>query len=227
MRLKKGFLLAFEGIDGAGKTTQARLLYEYLKKSGFDVIATKEPTDSIYGIKIKKLAMGERLSVKPQDEYNLFINDRRVHVQNLIRPALERKQIVILDRYYFSTIAYQGAIGLDLEMIRLDNEAFAPLPEIVFFLKIPPRVGIRRIQKSRNEEPNLFEQEEYLSRVEAVFVSLKDDYIVPINGVEEIEKIHRTIVNVTDDILAHYQKRSEQYSLFNNRLKAISDLSSQ
>ena len=88
-------------------------------------------------------------------------------------------------------------------------------------------MGIRRIQKSRNEEPNLFEQEEYLSRVEAIFESLKDDYIVSISGVEEIEKIHRTIVNVTDDILAHYQKRSEQYSLFNNRLKAVSDLSSQ
>jgi dTMP kinase len=221
MKLKKGLLIVFEGIDGAGKTTQAKLLQEYLTKRGFDVVCTKEPTDSIYGKKIKKLAKSERLSVKPQDEYNLFINDRRVHVDNLIMPALEKKQIVISDRYYFSTIAYQSAIGLDSQLIRQDNETFAPLPEIVFLLKVPPRLGIRRIQKSRKENPNLFEQEEYLKKVEEVFESLKDEYIVPINGVAKIEEIHGMIVNVSDDILAHYQKKTQQYHLFNNRLKAI------
>ena len=118
MRLKKGFLVAIEGIDGAGKTTQAALLHEYLTSRELPAILTKEPTDSIYGQKIKKLAQGERHLVKPREEYNLFIEDRKLHVADLIQPALDKNAIVILDRYYFSTMAYQGAIGLDPARIR-------------------------------------------------------------------------------------------------------------
>ncbi len=215
MILKKGFLVVFEGIDGSGKTTQAKLLFEYLKRKGLDVILSREPTDSIYGQKIKKLAQGERDLVRPVDEYELFINDRRIHVDSVIKPALDNKKIVILDRYYFSTMAYQGAIGLDPEKIKLENEKFAPVPEIIFFLKIPPRVGLRRIQKGRNEEPNLFEREENLARVERVFESLTENYIVSLDGIEAIQDIHRTIVNVIDDIVDHYLTEDKQYQLRN------------
>ena len=220
MKLKKGFLVVFEGIDGAGKTTQAKKLFDRLIKKELDVILTKEPSDSMYGLKIKKLAQGERLSVTAIDEYNLFLNDRRTHVENLIKPALQKRKIVILDRYYFSTMAYQGALGLDYQKIKEDNELFAPVPEIVFFLKIPARLGLRRIQKSRNEEPNLFEQEENLTKVQKIFDSLKENYIVPINGSEKIDDIHAIVMNVMDDIIDHYLKKDEQYTLFNNHTNA-------
>ena len=131
MQLKKGFLVAFEGIDGAGKTTQAHLLHKKLKRKEYDVILSKEPTDSIYGLRIKKLAQSERAITKPIDEYELFLNDRKIHVKDKIKPSLEQKKIVILDRYYFSTIAYQGALGLNPKKIKDDNESFAPIPEIV------------------------------------------------------------------------------------------------
>ncbi len=85
MRLKKGFLVAIEGIDGAGKTTQGAMLHEYLTGRGLPAILTKEPTDSVYGQKIKKLAQGERHLVKPREEYNLFIEDRKLHVTALPR----------------------------------------------------------------------------------------------------------------------------------------------
>ena len=81
MILKKGFLVAFEGIDGSGKTTQAKLLYEHLTMKGLEVVLSKEPTDSIYGQKINKLAQGERDLTKPLDEYRLFINDRKIHLE--------------------------------------------------------------------------------------------------------------------------------------------------
>ncbi|MBW1612591.1 MAG: dTMP kinase [Deltaproteobacteria bacterium] len=221
MELKKGFLVVFDGIDGAGKTTQANLLFDRLKKRRFNVILSKEPTDSMYGQKIKKLAQGERSSVTAIDEYNLFINDRRIHVENLIKPALQQKKIVILDRYYFSTMAYQGALGLDYQKIKEENESFAPIPEILFLLNVPPRVGLRRIQKSRNEEPNLFEQEENLTKVKQVFDSFKENYIVPVNGTETIEDIHAIVMNVIDDVIDHYLSKDEQYTLFNNRIKAM------
>jgi dTMP kinase len=221
MILKKGFLVAIEGIDGAGKTTQTRLLSEYLERRGFDVVSSKEPTNSIYGLKIRKLAQGERAFVKPIDEYHLFVNDRKVHVENLIKPALKQKKIVILDRYYFSNIAYQGSLGLNPEKIKAENESFAPIPEIVFLLKVPPRVGLRRIQKGRNEEPNLFEREENLTKVSQIFDSLAEKYIVPIDGIENIEDIHKTIKNVMDDIVDHYLSKEEQYTLFNKKVEIV------
>jgi len=221
MKLKKGFLVVFEGIDGAGKTTQANLLRDRLKRKSLDVVLSKEPTNSMYGLKIKKLAQGERSSTIAEDEYNLFINDRKVHVANTIKPALQQKKIVILDRYYFSTMAYQGALGLNYQKIKEENELFAPVPEIVFLLKIPARLGIRRIQKSRNEEPNLFEQEENLTRVHKIFDSLKENYIVPINGAKPVEEIHNIVMNVMDDVIDHYLTKDEQYTLFNHYIKAI------
>ena len=218
MRLKRGFLVVFEGIDGAGKTTQAKLLYDHLKKREFDVILSKEPTDSIYGKKIKKLAQGGRDAIEPSEEYNLFMSDRRVHVANLVKPALQKQQVVILDRYYFSTIAYQGALGLNPDKIKSDNEAFAPAPEIVFLLKVPPRVGLRRIQKYRNEEPNLFEREENLTEVSRIFDLLKDNYIVPIDATPPIETIYSQVINVINDVVDHYLNKEEQYALFNDKL---------
>ena len=215
MQLKKGFLVAFEGIDGAGKTTQAHLLHKKLKRKEYDVILSKEPTDSIYGLRIKKLAQSERAITKPIDEYELFLNDRKIHVKDKIKPSLEQKKIVILDRYYFSTIAYQGALGLNPKKIKDDNESFAPIPEIVFLIDVPPRVGLRRVQKGRNEVPNLFEREENLIKVREVFESMKEHYIARINGLERIEKIHAIIMNVVEPILDHYVKKTEQYALFN------------
>jgi dTMP kinase len=221
MRLKKGFLVAFEGIDGAGKTTQANLLYETLRKRELDVILEKEPTHSIYGLRIKRLAQGERDSVKPEDEYRLFINDRKIHVENVIRPALQKKKIVILDRYYFSTIAYQGALGLDPERIKSENESFAPIPEIVFLIKVPPKVGLIRIQKQRNEVPNLFEREDYLRKVKEVFESIKENYIVPLEGVGDESFIHNQVMNVMNDVVDHYLKKEDQYTLFKAKLRVL------
>jgi dTMP kinase len=216
MLLEKGLLVVFEGIDGSGKTTQANLLFGALQKKGFDVIASKEPTDSIYGKKIKKLAKEERNLLNPDEEYQLFINDRKDHVENLIKPALEKKKIVILDRYYFSTIAYQGALGLDPKKIRKDNEIFAPTPEVVFLIHVPPELGLRRIQISRAETPDLFEKEEYLTKVAKIFDTLDDHYILRFDGANDIYLIHNEIMNAMDDILKYYMGKNTQLPLFTN-----------
>jgi len=201
--LKKGFLIVFEGIDGSGKTTQARMLYDTLCKRHFDVILSKEPTDSIYGQKIKELAQSERAFTSPEDEYKLFINDRKFHVETLIRPALNEKKIVILDRYYFSTIAYQGALGLDPEEIRSENALFAPEPDLIFIINIQPGRGLNRIRDGRNEAPNLFEQEESLRKVKEIFDSMKDSYIVRIDGEKSIADIHRDVLEITVKFIRH------------------------
>ncbi len=202
--LKKGFVVAIEGIDGAGKTTQAHMLNDYLTNRGIDSILSKEPTDSIYGQRIRELAMGKRNSTHPQEEYQLFIQDRKLHVEKLIKPALAEKKIVILDRYYFSTMAYQGAIGLDPIYIKEENEAFSPVPEIVFLISVPPKVGIGRIRNGRKEIPNEFEHEENLTKVASIFETMISSPIEPIDGTASIDAVHAIIISRIDRLLINY-----------------------
>ena len=133
-----GLLIVFEGLDGAGKTTQLGLLYDHLLEQGQDVVRLREPTDGPWGQKLRQLMVHGRDNVTPATELEWFLNDRREHVDQRIRPALDRKQIVLLDRYYFSTMAYQGALGYDPQDIRARNEAFAPPPDLLLLLNLPP-----------------------------------------------------------------------------------------
>ncbi|WP_063934881.1 dTMP kinase [Archangium violaceum] len=177
--LKKGLLLVIEGIDGAGKTTQAERLHKILAEDGWDVIRSKEPTDGKWGRKLRESATTGRLS--PEDELELFMRDRKEHVKTLLNPALEQGKIVIVDRYYFSTAAYQGARGFDPEEILRKNEEFAPPPNLLVFLDVEPEEGVRRIRK-RGDRENLFEERDTLAAVAKVFRSIKRPYLHPVNG---------------------------------------------
>ncbi|HCC53531.1 MAG TPA: hypothetical protein DEQ20_01185, partial [Desulfobulbaceae bacterium] len=161
---RKGWLIAFEGIDGTGKTTQIAMLAAVLCKRGLSVVATKEPTDGQYGLKIRELYKN-RKSVTPEEELALFLDDRREHVVRVIAPALACGQVVLTDRYYYSTAAYQGAAGHDPQKIITANELFAPVPDMVIILEAPVSLGVHRVQRIRGEVLNDFEQEETLVRV--------------------------------------------------------------
>ena len=186
-KLKNGVLIVFEGIDGGGKTTQAKILLEEFHNRGFDAVYFREPSDSKWGIEIKQKAR-QKDSVTPEEELELFILDRRENVTNHLRPALTEKKVVILDRYYFSTIAYQGAKGLDPGRIRELNEQFAVVPDLVFILDVDAGEGLTRIEK-RKQKDLLFEQEEYLVKVRKIFNSFSEDYIFSIDSRKPIEEI--------------------------------------
>ena len=114
--MNAGRLIAFEGLDGSGKSTQLARLAEHLTESigsgGPDIVVTKEPTEGPVGKKIRAMAQsGER--VPPERELAWFMEDRREHVDTLLEPALAASAIVLCDRYSLSTVAYQGARGLD------------------------------------------------------------------------------------------------------------------
>ncbi len=196
MALERGLLVVFEGIDGVGKSTQAGLLHDALKQMGLDVVLSREPTDGVHGREIRRLAMGERDATAPEEEYALFLKDREEHVEALIRPAMKGGRFVILDRFYFSSIAYQGAIGLDPENIRLENEAFCPVPDVVFLFEAPPKLGLERIREKRGESPDLFEKEEYLERVANLFGAMNGDYIHHIDATKSVAAIHDRILKV-------------------------------
>lgn len=186
MVLTKGILVAIEGIDGAGKTTQAEILERRLRAAGVDVVRTKEPTDGRWGRLLRESAATGRLST--EEELDAFLNDRREHVAQLIRPALDRKAAVIVDRYYFSTVAYQGARGLDPEELLARNEAFAPEPDLLALLEVEPAEGIARI-RSRGDQANLFEREDNLRAAATIFAGLKKPYLLKIDARQDIEAV--------------------------------------
>ena len=185
---RRGLLIAFEGIDGTGKSTQIRLLAERLRSEGLPVIATREPTDGQYGRRIREL-FTNRASVTPEEELALFIADRREHVDQVIAPALGRGTIVLTDRYYFSTAAYQGAAGHDPQAIIAANETFAPVPDLVLLLTAAPAVGVHRVRKFRQETLNDFEQEQGLARVAAIFDHFEQPFIRRIAADQSVEAV--------------------------------------
>jgi len=194
MRLKRGVLIVFEGIDGSGKSTQANNLLHAILERGFKAVYFSEPTQGKWGRIIKeKAAFPESLS--PEEELKLFQRDRKENVEKNLKPALRKKQIVILDRYYFSTIAYQGAKGIDTERIRKLNEKIAVEPNIVFILDLDAKKGLNRIE-NRKKKDLLFEREDYLVRVRQLFLQIKGDNIFHVNADRSEEKISKEIKQI-------------------------------
>ena len=140
---KEGKLIVIEGIDGTGKSTQSGLLAEHLRAQGREVIESHEPTNGPWGRKLRESATTGRLTI--EDELEYFLKDRKQHVDELINPIVKRGGIVILDRYYFSSMAYQGYRGIDPTEIRAKNEVFAPVPDHLIILDLPVKTALERI----------------------------------------------------------------------------------
>jgi dTMP kinase len=191
----KGLLIAFEGIDGAGKTTQASLLEKRLKEMGSDVAMLHEPTMGQWGRKVALLSENGR-TVTPEEESMFFYEDRKEDVQNNILPALDKDKIVIMDRYYYSNMAYQGAKGLDPIEIEKQNLAVAPKPAIVFVLDISAQTAKKRITYGRRSKLNHFEQT--LNPVRNIFVKLAKTRpeMKIINGEQSLEDVHEQIFSM-------------------------------
>ena len=165
-----GLLISIEGIDGAGKTSVATALAQWCGERGLACHMSKEPTGVSFGETLRKSAQSGRLSL--DDELDLFMLDRREHVARMISPALKEQSIVILDRYYWSTAAYQGARGADATKIIDDNLTFAPKPDLTILIDVPVTIGRARIGK-RGETPNEFEDRKGLEKAREIFLQLQ------------------------------------------------------
>lgn len=164
-----GLLIAVEGIDGAGKTTVSATLAQWCGERGILCALSKEPTSLQWGQKLRESASTGRLTLS--QELDLFHKDREQHATDSITPALEDGAIMILDRYYWSTAAYQGARGANVEDVLQFNEARFPIPDAVLLLDLPVKVGQHRIN-SRGDEPNHFEDIAALEKARKIFLEL-------------------------------------------------------
>ncbi len=184
-----------EGLNGCGKTTQTKLLKDFLTKREMEVITTKEPTlNSTAGRKARDI-LTKKCSASPGGLQKLFTQDRKAHLKNLVIPALKKGKTVISDRYFFSTFAFGG---LDLNMdwlIKLNNKFL--LPDLVFFLKAKPKTCLERIS-CRGTEKRIFEKEKKMARVWQNYAILsqrfKNTYIL--DGEQSIKKISADIIKI-------------------------------
>ena len=200
IKRRRGLLIVLEGIDGSGKTTQARRLVRRLRRRGRPAAFFREPTRGPWGREIKRLA-ARADSLTPEEELELFVKDRRMNVESNLKPALAAGKAVVLDRYYFSTIAYQGAKGIDTGRIRRLNEAFAIPPDLVIFLDVDAAAGLARIG-GRKRRDELFEREDYLVRVAAIFRGFKGPRFVHIDGRGDARAIGRAIWSHVSPLLS-------------------------
>lgn len=196
--MAKGTFIVIEGIDGTGKSTQAKRLGEWFRSLGREVVLSYEPTHGQWGKQLRDSMTQGRLPA--DEELELFIKDRKQHIATLIQPALDAGKVVILDRYYFSTMAYQGARGFDPQTIRERNEAFAPQPDLLLILDLDVDTAHRRIGV-RGDSANEFEQREILTKCREIFLSLKhEDFAEVIDANAGMDEVTQKIIGAASKL---------------------------
>jgi dTMP kinase len=196
-----GHLIVLEGIDGSGKSTLAAWLTERLIKTGHEAVRRQEPTDGPAGQELRRIISEGRKGIAPEAETALFIEDRRQHVAGGIGPDLEAGRVVVLDRYYLSTAAYQGALGMDPEAIMAENEAFAPPPDLALLLDLPVPTALDRIILGREGKRSAFEKEAYLEKVRRIFLGINRPWFHRIDADCPPPRLQEAVITLLRDEL--------------------------
>ncbi len=184
--------IVLEGIDGCGKSTQAKLLAKWLEKEGRGVCLTSEPSGSRIGVFIREILSG-KVDVDPKTLALLFSADRYEHLKKEVMPALDKESIVVCERYYHSTIAYQSAQGVDKEWLQ-DMNRFVLEPDLVLFLDVLPGLAL-----DRKEGKEIFEDKEFLEKVYQEYLNF--DELKKIDGTRRYEEVFEDIKAAVSPLL--------------------------
>lgn len=195
-----GLFLAFEGVEGSGKSTQARLLADRLGAAGMEVVLAREPGSTPLGERVRRLVLEERgLGIPPRSELFLMLAARAAFVEQVVNPALAGGRVVIADRFELSTLAYQGAgrgIPLD-EIVRSNRVATGGVsPQVTILLDLPPEVGAER-QMAAGKTPDRMEAEarEFHQRVARGYRDFADrvEGLVRVDGTGSIDEVRARV----------------------------------
>ena len=196
--IQPGKFIVIEGIDGAGTTTQARLLHEWITSRGRGCLLTSEPTRGPVGLLLREILSGSIPAPDNDAIALLFAADRIDHLEREVLPALKAGSDVVSDRYYHSSFTYQSLQG-DLEWIRELNSR-ARAPDVTYILNLPAELAARRRRDQRTSE-EIYEKDETQQKLEEAYRRLpswmQDELIVTVDGSQEIQAVHRAI---TDDL---------------------------
>lgn len=201
--MKRGILIVFEGIDGCGKSTQLRRAAEWLRARGLDPVVTREPTEGAWGLRIREMARSGE-TVSPETELAWFFEDRREHMREVVEPALAAGRVVLSDRSYVSTVAYQGARGLDAQQILADSEAEFAKPTLVLLFVLSPAQAAGRLEARGGTSEPAFENLEFQQKVAARFDALQIDGLERIDASNDEEAIAREVERLIDQPLTSF-----------------------
>lgn len=204
----KSLFIVVDGIDGSGKSEIVKMLHNYLfsKHKKYRILTTREPTNGKYGKQIREILRKEDDPKSSSEKLmELFIKDRQEHLKNTIKPFLRNPNehelnIVLCDRYYYSTIAFQGAQGLSMKELISKNKKFRK-PDIAFILDVKPGTALERIRQREKEK---FEQLEFMKKIRENFLKLPkllDDNIKVIDASEPLKYVFQEIRKKIDSFL--------------------------
>lgn len=197
---KKGVFICIEGLDASGKTTHAHRLVRNLRRKGFDAVYTTEPSRGEIGRFIRTYILQRKRRVPSVVEALLFAVDRVDHVEKEIKPALENGKIVVSDRYVYSSLAYQGAAGLDLKWIEEINRLALP-PDLAIYIDVPPEAVVKRIRRKKS----VMERLETQRKVRKVYMKfVKNGKLVSVDGNRRKDEVAKDILKVILDFLKNY-----------------------
>ena len=203
-----GLFITFEGGDGSGKTTQINLLASWLESDGRTVVITREPGGTDLGTELRNIILHREGFIAPRAEALLYAADRSHHIHTLVRPALQRGEIVVQDRYLDSSVAYQGA-GRVLDPTEVRNISLWAtenlMPDLTVVLDVPASVAKERQAAGERQYDRLeAEAEDFHTRVRESYLALAAEEphrFLVIDGESSIEEIHRAIVDKVSDLL--------------------------
>ncbi|MCW4034541.1 MAG: dTMP kinase [Candidatus Bathyarchaeota archaeon] len=199
---QQGIFICIEGLDGSGKTTHAHRLVNNLQRKGYQAVYTTEPSRWELGSFIRGTILEGKKRVPRVVEALLFAVDRVEHFEKDVKPALQKGKIVVSDRCVYSSLAYQGSAGLDLEWIEQINR-FAVAPDFAIYIDVQPEVVVKRIRRKKSVMERL-ETQRKVQKVYMKYVNNKE--LVPINGNGTKSEVQQRIL---DAILKFLQTRKD------------------
>jgi dTMP kinase len=207
--LPRGILIAFEGIDGSGKTTQIHKVAEFLRELDYIVTVTHEPNpDSPFCQMIQQKVKKDRENVSPEQELDWYTEDRRWDLEHNILPALERNELVLVDRYYLSSAAYQGALEVFTMDYVLEKNSFAKRPDLWIILDVPVNLGQARLRMRDKRNDDQLEKAEYQKKVLLNYQKLSDmdigGKVIWIDASIEEEELTQAIAQTIIEFLSEY-----------------------
>lgn len=192
MASKRGLFIVIEGLDGCGKSTHRGMLGKRLRELGYRVVETREPSDGPVGRLLRERS--ERgLRFPAEVEALLYAADRLLHINEVVKPALGKGMVVVSERYFYSSVAYQGAEGIDLDWIRRLNR-FVLKPDLAILLDIMPETAVERM---RGRRLTAYEDYETQKRVREIYLKLVEGgELIKIDAERRVKEVHEELFHL-------------------------------
>ncbi len=206
-----GKFIVFDGLPGAGKSTMIKMAFEYIygrDKKYDNILVTDEPTNGPYGLKLRELFKKQKSSSDFSEEiFDLFCEDRKWHIENIIKPCLKKGFVILCDRYKYSSIAYQTVQGIDFEKVFLRHKDFLP-PDLALVFDVSPEIAAKRMaldDSTKRKQSDNFRSSEFVSKLRPFFLKMPSFFpkenIIVVDSNDSVKDVFLVVEKSIDRVL--------------------------